>query len=101
MRAQLDTVTLNGKIVSRSKNLRGIYRYAGQHQAKEVRIAELPARRGKLTIDFENDAHFETEFESYEILKTAVSRWRNLRGASCWEGQHTWTHSGKAHFTIS
>ena len=74
----------DGNVISQSRNLAGIRRYVGGHTPpliKVLDISEIGAGEGKLCILFENECSFETNFASYSVLKSFVSRWRNVHGA--------------------
>lgn len=74
----------DGKIIQRSRNLRGIREYVGQHLIKRLSIDELPHQEGKLCILFDDGASFETNFASFVCLTISLRQWRNCYGANLW-----------------
>lgn len=70
---------ISGRLVSRSKNLAGIRRYAGKHGVQHV---ELWSIQKTLTVEFGNGARVRTEFADFSVLQRFVRNWRNARGAS-------------------
>jgi hypothetical protein len=71
------TITsVDGKPVSRSRNLRGIITYAGKVGVKHVATKALPDGRGVLSIRFEDGATVSTEFASADVLRDWVKRRR-------------------------
>jgi hypothetical protein len=74
----------DGNVISQSRNLAGIRRYVSGHTPAVIKvldISEIGIGEGKLSILFENECSFETNFASYSVLKGFVSRWRNVYGA--------------------
>ena len=74
----------DGNVISKSRNLAGIRRYVGGHTPpliKVLDVSEIAHKKGKLCILFENGCSFETNFASYAVLKSFVSRWRNVHGS--------------------
>ena len=69
-----------GNIISKSVNLRGIREYVGKHIVKVASIDMISNGEGKLCIIFDNQASFECNFASFEVLKDFVARWRNIKG---------------------
>lgn len=57
-----------GRIVKRSKNLRGIPEYARISPVARVELIELPESRGSLRVIFQNGAVTRSIFESYSIM---------------------------------
>jgi len=96
----------DGRVIAQSRNLAGIRRYVGGHNAPVIKvldITELAGGGGKLCILFENGASYETSFASFGVLREFVRRWRNVWGApltingSSWGdvfGQHVALKSG-------
>lgn len=82
-----------GKVIRRSHNLAGIRRYVGQHVISRLGISQLPANTaetysihggradGKLAIQFNNGATFETCFADFSVLRDFVRRWRSVYGS--------------------
>lgn len=74
----------DGKIISRSRNLRGIREAVGKQLVKTVSISPIGNERypeGKLMILFDNGDNYETNFASYQVLALSLLNWRNLYGA--------------------
>ena len=70
-----------GNVVSRSRNMRGIRQAVGREVVNFVAIDRRPRGEGNLFIEFSNMNWFKTDFASFDVLKDAVRRWRNLYGA--------------------
>lgn len=70
----------DGKIVNRSRNLAGIYRYARTHSVAFVTIQKEEDGRGSLKIVFDNGSIFHTLYADYSVMIEYVSRWRSLQG---------------------
>ena len=63
----------NGKVVSKSKNLRGILRMASKQGVQEICI--MPHRfTATLTIQFYGGLWAETEFESFKVCERWIRR---------------------------
>lgn len=73
---------ISGKIVSRSKNLRGIVRYAQNHT---VRFAGtiLNQKGARVFVEFDNDSLVGVTFADYEVAKQWISRFSTRRGLEC------------------
>lgn len=71
-----------GNFVSESRNLRGIRQAVGREAVSLVAIESRSTGEGDLHIGFQNGNRFRTDFASFDVLKDAVRRWRNLYGAS-------------------
>lgn len=69
-----------GRVVSQSRNLAGVHRYAASHPARRVTVAKLEGGGGVLWIDFENGAAFTTRFASYSVMAEHIRDWKALRG---------------------
>lgn len=63
----MDTITLNGKIVSRSQNLRGILDYARKFPVESAYVRRMPEGKARVKIVFSNRAISVTQWESYII----------------------------------
>jgi hypothetical protein len=82
-----------GNVIRRSNNLAGIRRYVSRNGITLLTIAQLPAdtkevysvhggrAEGKLTIEFDNGATYETCFADFSVLRDFVRKWRNAYGA--------------------
>lgn len=82
----LQILDRDGKVISQSRNLRGIRRYAGKHVVKILDISntrnfDCILDGGLLSILFEGGVSFQTDFASFEVLRDFVRRWRNVWGA--------------------
>lgn len=79
----LERIFLNGKVVKRSHNLRGIREYTRENVIKFVDIAETTdgSGRGSLVVEFENGAIYQTRFEDFSFLRNWVRDWRGAYGA--------------------
>lgn len=62
-------ITLDGQEVSRSRNLRGILRYANQNPVIQSHIFKNSDGTGTLDIVFNNGATVSTLFADYSVLK--------------------------------
>lgn len=74
----------SGRIIQRSRNLRGIHEYVGKNLIKVLSISETGVAgylSGKLCILFDNGASYETNFADFNVLQDCVRRWRNVYGA--------------------
>jgi hypothetical protein len=71
----------SGKVIGRSRNLRGIRAYVGKHIVKVCAIDQIGQWEGKLLVLFESGASCETNFASWTVLKMFVRNWRNMWGA--------------------
>lgn len=72
----------SGKVVSRSRNLRGIREHAGKHVIERVEISRVGQWGGLIKIYFVNGWFFQTKYADYSILRNSVRNWRNLYGAN-------------------
>lgn len=70
-----------GNPIKTSRNLRGIREYVSDHIIKFLAIHRIARGRGKLEILFEDKSSYETNFESYIVLKDFVRKWRNVYGS--------------------
>lgn len=70
-----------GNVISSSRNLRGIRAYVSKNIITVLDISKIGDWEGKLSILFDNDNSFETNFASYDVLKNFVRNWRNTYGA--------------------
>ena len=81
----MDVIIRNtgGRVVSRSKNLRGIVDYARNH-AKPNRVDIWQNRDGsaQLGIVFADDATVITDFASFEVCRSYVARSRACKSAA-------------------
>lgn len=71
-------ILLNGKVVSKSQDLRGILRYAGKHGVAAYSARRLDMGQGDLIVRFDNGASARTTFECF----TALLGW--LRSRRSW-----------------
>jgi hypothetical protein len=67
-------ITRDGKVLSQSRNLRGLLRYLPRDHARQVNVMRLPDG-ARLTVHFESGAVCETQFADYSVLR----RWINAR----------------------
>lgn len=81
-----------GIVVSRSRNLAGLRRYARRHPIDAVYLStDLTTScdgKGWLYVLFQNGAECQTSFASYRVLAGWVRRWRSAYGAELWIGTH-------------
>lgn len=70
----------NGKIISYSKNLRGIRDYINRCEdfIYKSSITKLSNGEGKLLILFESKNNFECNFNSFSILKNWINNFKNF-----------------------
>lgn len=76
---------IHGKVVCRSKNLRGIREWAGRCTPTLVAIDQAPQGEGRLFIRLETNLTTftcQTTFASFQVLKQTVRNWRNLQKAT-------------------
>jgi hypothetical protein len=88
----------NGKVISRSQNLRGIRRYLSSHIPESVFIWEVKRivndksgkeSLGTLDINFQDGSGFSCEWNSFAVLCRVLRYWRNLYGTPLWiDGKH-------------
>lgn len=72
----------NGKVIRKSRNLRGIREYVSSTKSPIKLLAiDRIYGGGKLCILFEDGTNYETNFADYSILKHFVRRWKNAYGA--------------------
>jgi len=77
----------NGKVICRSRNMRGIRQYVIRQRLwyddpiKVLAIDRLSGEAGKLMILFGNNDSYECNFASFMGLKLVISRWRSVYGA--------------------
>lgn len=62
-------IRLDGKVVARSRNLRGILDYARKSPVESVVIAPSPCGRGTLRVTYHNNARASAVFASFTILR--------------------------------
>ena len=72
---------VEGKVVRRSRNLRGIRLHINRNLVKRVEIAENLDGTGTFKVLFENGDHYETEWASYTVLLWSLRNLRGLYGA--------------------
>jgi hypothetical protein len=70
-----------GKVVSRSRNLRGVRAYAGKHNCRNVFLSRMANGGGRLRLQFQDGETFLVEFASFRVLCRTVAAWRNIYGA--------------------
>jgi hypothetical protein len=70
----------NGKILNRSRNLAGIRRYVSKDPITTIELHHRPDSKGVLKLTLYSGATFETDFQSYQVMKDFVTRWRNAHG---------------------
>lgn len=92
-------ITKNGKVVSRSQNLRGLIAYAGKHLLDRVSIWRT-ADGGAYYIAFSDGAEVRGTFADYSVLTgfilRRVNRWDILQTAH-WPDSRAWcAHPGSA-----
>ena len=72
----------DGKIIGRSRNLRGLRARCGTHLVHTVSIMHGPHESmGVLAVIFEDGACCRAEWASYDVLCYALLNWRNLYGS--------------------
>lgn len=71
----------DGKVIHKSRNLRGIRVYVRLCRVKAIDITQFTTPDGKLSILFVDGSSYETNFASFNVLKGFVARWKNVRGA--------------------
>lgn len=69
----------DGKVISKSKNLRGIRRYVATNAIEKVMLFSQEAG---IRIVFKNGDYWKSQFADYSVLRWMVSNWRNIYGAS-------------------
>lgn len=79
----------DGKVINKSRNLRGLRRFCGKHITRLISIVEdktstFEYGSGVLAIDFMDGSFCYTRFASFDILKETIRNWRNLYGAPLW-----------------
>lgn len=84
----------DGRVLQRSRNLRGIRRAVGEVLVSTVAVRRIDrpgwSGAGELSIRFADSPHgnpydgasFRMEWASYSVLVDFVRRWRNLYGAA-------------------
>lgn len=75
-------VDKGGNVVSRSRNLAGIRKYAQAHLANRVVLSPLEGGGGNLHVAFDNGSTCDTDFNSFEVMKNFVDRWRSVKSAA-------------------
>ena len=70
-----------GKVISSSKNLRGLIAHAGKITVEEVDIREYNAGEGQLYVCFVNNDYCVTDFASFSVLKDWIQSRRGLQDA--------------------
>ncbi len=68
------------KIISSSRNLRGIRRHLQWYNVRFVDISRVGMGKGQLSILFDNGDTFQCNFASFSVLKETIRNWRNLYG---------------------
>lgn len=79
-------ITLNGKTVSKSRNLRGILTYARKADTfvYGVSLTEREDKSGRLIVRFDNGAWSVTHFASFSVLLCWIAARTSWRGARVW-----------------
>lgn len=73
----------DGRIVNRSRNLRGVLRYlSGRDYATRVDVDSRPAGAAELRIAFASGNTYRTDFASRAVLMGWLAVRRNLRGVA-------------------
>jgi hypothetical protein len=70
-----------GRVVRRSRNLRGIREYVSSMPVSHVMIQELDRGEGGVKVMFHNNWYWTGRFACFGVLKWALRNWRNLYGA--------------------
>lgn len=70
-----------GRVVRRSRNLRGIREYVSRMPVSHVMIQELDRGEGGVKVMFTNNWYWTGRFACFGVLKWALRNWRNLYGA--------------------
>lgn len=90
------TIELNGKVVARSRNLRGLLDYARKHFIHRVAVYKQNGH-GRLYVEFENGAQCRHMFEDYSVLVGWVlSRRSWFRNHGLEQGDH-WPQARRWH----
>lgn len=71
----------NGQIISKSKNLRGILRYASVSPVARVELTPQGNTNGRLRIVYKDGATTSAHFASYHIMVDFVRNRRSWKGA--------------------
>jgi hypothetical protein len=74
----------DGNAIRTSRNLSGIRRYVAKGPAIKTLAIDPTGEKGldgKLSILFTDGSSYETNFDSYSVLRGWVRRWRNAHGA--------------------
>ena len=91
------TILKNGKVVSRSRNLRGLIAYAGKHFVQTVYIRRVP-QGGLLYIAFNDGAEVRTDFADYTVLEAFIlrrlNRWDIIQTAHWPDSRSFCAHPG-------
>jgi hypothetical protein len=74
-------ITNNGRVIRKSRNLRGLITHSGVNLIKQVRIREITDGAGALFVLFENGDYCETYFVSYAVMCHFLANRRNMEGA--------------------
>lgn len=70
-----------GKVISRSRNLRGLLRRFGTHPVKSISISRVAASgEGFLLVTFDDGAECGTMFASFDVCRDWIATRRNLAG---------------------
>ncbi len=82
-----------GKVISRSKNLRGILRHATKHGVREFGIMANNWPNdincgGELMVTFGDNSSVATAFADFRVLTQWVAGRRSWRGARFWVNGH-------------
>lgn len=70
-----------GRVVRKSRNLRGIREYVSRMPVSHVMIQELDRGEGGIKVMFQNNWYWTGRFACFGVLKWALRNWRNLYGA--------------------
>jgi hypothetical protein len=76
-------VSADGRVLHRSRNLRGLLRYlGGPDAATSVWVTSLDGGAGRLNVRFQSGNSCTTRFASRSVLVTWIAERRNLRGVA-------------------
>lgn len=71
----------DGRVVRRSRNLRGLREHAAKQPVRTVALGTLPDGRGRLLVVFANGDRCEETFACPAALRQFVQNWRKAHGA--------------------
>ncbi len=73
----------DSNVINKSKNLAGVRRYMAltRSPVKHIDLSHIGQSEGQLSILWENNASFQTNFASFTVMQNFVDRWRNAWGA--------------------